>query len=217
MYYAEVIDKSIVISTVTTSNNDDSRATTRQCFADWCGDAMKANKLDRVAILSACFGPFRVRFDAAIKQDDKLVGRFREDGRTLLFVCPEVAGGLPTPRMPSEIIDEGHIGQLIETEVNPTCDGKPGIRRVRDVTRFFTGGADVAVRMMTVIKQCNVNSDVIFVGMERSPSCGIHEVYDGTFSGAVLKQSGMVCRALRSNDLTRECRCYSAADIEDIK
>lgn len=90
------------------------------------------------------------------------------DSHTLIPVCPEVLGGLPTPRTPSEIRD----GRVI------TADG-------RDVTAEFQLGAEKA--METVKKE---KPDLIIL-QPRSPSCGKGRIYDGTFSGRLTDGNGI--------------------------
>lgn len=92
----------------------------------------------------------------------------------LLSVCPEVEGGLPVPREPSERRGEGVF----------SCSG-------RDVTAAYQVGAAAALAMaqrhgcrMALLK-------------ERSPSCGCHGIYDGSFSGRLIPGLGVTAETLR--------------------
>lgn len=91
----------------------------------------------------------------------------------LIPVCPEVMGGLPTPRPPSEIRD----GRVI------TRDG-------RDVTQAFLRGAQEAARLA---RACGCGCALL---KERSPSCGLGQVYDGTFTGTLTDGDGLCARLL---------------------
>ena len=90
----------------------------------------------------------------------------------LIPVCPEVMGGLPTPRPPSEIRD----GRVI------TRDG-------RDVTQAFLRGAEAA----RLAQACGCGCALL---KERSPSCGLGQVYDGTFTGTLTDGDGLCARLL---------------------
>lgn len=90
-------------------------------------------------------------------------------------VCPEVAGGLPTPRPPAEIQADGRV---------VTVDGE-------DVTGFYARGAAHAVEVARAVGASEA------VLKARSPSCGCHEVYDGSFSRRRVAGEGVTAAALR--------------------
>lgn len=110
--------------------------------------------------------------------------------RRLVPVCPEVAGGLPTPRPAAEIQPDGTVR---------TVGGE-------DVTDAYQRGAAMAV---SLARQMGVSEAVL---KARSPSCGCHQVYDGTFGGTTVAGEGITARALRQagvsvrseEDLTEE-------------
>ena len=92
---------------------------------------------------------------------------------TLIAVCPESDGGMPTPRIPSEQIGEQVINQKGE-----------------DVTAFFRRGAEIAVEKALELK-------IPFAILkERSPSCGTHQIYDGSFSGQKIGGRGVAAKML---------------------
>ena len=96
--------------------------------------------------------------------------------RRLIPVCPETAGGLPTPRPAAEIASSGRV-------VTSAGD---------DVTDAYERGAAQAVRLA---QAAGAGGAVL---KARSPSCGCHEVYDGTFSRTRLPGEGVTARALRA-------------------
>lgn len=99
-------------------------------------------------------------------------------GNEVVSVCPEVLGGLPVPREPSEIVD--------------------GIVRRKDgqsVDREFRKGAKRALDI--VIK----NQVDLVILQSRSPSCGVHSVYDGSFSGNLISGEGVFAALLRKNNI----------------
>lgn len=107
----------------------------------------------------------------------------------LIPVCPEVMGGLPTPRPPSEIRD----GRVI------TRDG-------RDVTQAFLRGAQGAARLA---QACGCGCALL---KERSPSCGLGQVYDGTFTGTLTDGDGLCARLL----VGRGLRVIGESQVEEL-
>lgn len=101
-------------------------------------------------------------------------------------VCPEVLGGLPTPRPSAEIVD----GQVMNTQG-------------WDVTGEFTLGAQKAFEIVQ-----KENPDLIIL-QSRSPSCGIKQIYDGTFSGKKIPGHGFFAELCIKAG-------YKVLDIEDI-
>jgi uncharacterized protein YbbK (DUF523 family) len=95
--------------------------------------------------------------------------------RRLIPVCPEVAGGLPTPRPAAERTADGRV---------LTGDGE-------DVTDFYRRGADHAVALA---RAARVSEAVL---KARSPSCGCHQIYDGTHRGVLVDGEGVTAAALR--------------------
>ena len=91
----------------------------------------------------------------------------------LIPVCPEDLGGLPTPRTPAEIADG----------VVMTRDGK-------SVDREFRQGAALALEI------AGREEIGLAVLQPRSPSCGVKQVYDGTFSGRRVSGQGVFARLL---------------------
>ncbi len=94
----------------------------------------------------------------------------------LVPVCPEVAGGLATPRPAAELQADGRVC---------TADGS-------DVTAFYGRGAAQAVAL------AQAAGAVRAVLKARSPSCGCHQVYDGSFSRALRPGEGVTAAALRA-------------------
>ena len=97
-------------------------------------------------------------------------------GHEVIMVCPEVMGGLPTPRLPSEIVGDRVVNSS-------------GI----DVTNEFVLGANKAMEYITGIDMAILQS--------RSPSCGTNEIYDGTFSGNKIMGDGIFVRMLKEKGI----------------
>lgn len=97
----------------------------------------------------------------------------------LIPVCPEVFGGLPTPRTPAERVGDKVISK----------DGK-------DVTAEYEKGAAVAELLAKTF-----GAEIAFL-KENSPSCGSGKIYDGTFSGTLTDGDGVTAEKLKKNGIT---------------
>lgn len=139
-------------------------------------------------LVSACLLGCRCRYDAAAKPCPevlKLAAR-----HTLIPVCPEQLGGLPTPRIPAE----RRGGRVLAS------DGA-------DVTDAFRRGAEEAARLYETLR-CDAA-----VLKERSPSCGAGRIYDGTFSGKLLPGDGVTAELLRA----RGVKIYGETEIDLLR
>lgn len=138
----------------------------------------------RNVLVSACLLGELVRYDGAGKllQHPLLDAWTRQ--RRLVWLCPEVAGGLGVPRPPAEIV--GGTGDDV-------LDGRAAVRTVRgdDVTAAFLRGADA---MLALAAQQRV---AIAILKARSPSCGPAGIYDGTHRRVVRAGAGATAAALR--------------------
>lgn len=135
-------------------------------------------------LVSACLLGLCSRFDGGHNRDEavlELGTRF-----TLVPICPEQLGGLPTPRPAAEIQGPPPTGD--------ESGDKPMVVRTRDgldVSEQFRRGAEAAV---TVARLVGARSAVL---KARSPSCGVGETYDGTFSHTLRPGSGAAAHLLR--------------------
>ncbi len=131
-------------------------------------------------LVSACLLGTPCRYDGREKGSEAvraLAGHF-----DLIPVCPEVLGGLPTPRLPSE----RRGGQIT---------AKDG----RDVTEAYRRGAEAALEL------AQREGTAAAVLKSRSPSCGSGEIYDGTFTGTLTAGDGVTTALLRTHGI----RVYS--------
>ena len=122
-------------------------------------------------LISACLMGVYCRYDGKTKQNDKIEALMNQ--YTLIPVCPEILGGLPTPRPAVEIQN----GRAINKE------GK-------DVSDEFERGAKEVLRLAKLY-QCE-----LAILKERSPSCGSQKIYDGTFSGTIIDGNGYTTQLL---------------------
>lgn len=128
-------------------------------------------------LISACMHGARVRYDGRHNSimEHPAVARWQAEGR-LVPICPEVAGGLPTPRPPAEA--QSHFPILITT-----AEGE-------DVTPQFLLGAEIALETAQEHEVCCA------LMKARSPSCGNNQVYNGSFDGTLVPGSGAAAAEL---------------------
>lgn len=134
-------------------------------------------------LVSRCLLGHRVRYDGGAHGPFGLLERWQAEGR-VVALCPEVAGGLPTPRPPAEI--PGGQGGLVLDGERPVlgADGE-------EVTAAFVAGAEQA---LALVARHRIRLAVL---KARSPSCGNLENYDGSFSGTRVAGEGVTAAALR--------------------
>ena len=126
----------------------------------------------RSILVSACLLGTPCRYDGKAQPCAEVLAL--AEGYELVSVCPEQLGGLPTPRTPSEV----------------QADGRVVDRAGSDRTAAFERGAQAAVEL------ARETGCTLAVLKSRSPSCGVHQVYDGTFSGTVVPGRGIAAAAL---------------------
>ena len=136
---------------------------------------MNHNCSTKKILVSEClYGGAAVRYDGKeCPCTDPRFLHWKEAGR-LVPCCPEVAGGLPVPRPPSERTE----GRVI------SIDGK-------DVTAAFLQGAE------QVLKLAELHGVQFAIMKEYSPSCGSCRIHDGCFSGETIPGMGITVEKLR--------------------
>ena len=127
-------------------------------------------------LVSACLLGVCCRYDGASKPNNDAIA-LREKF-ILLPICPEVDGGLSTPRTPSE-----RVGNRVLMR-----DGK-------DVTENYRLGAEAA------LEKARTFGCTIAILKARSPSCGKGEIYDGSFSGKLTARDGVTAELLTNHGI----------------
>ncbi len=128
-------------------------------------------------LVSACLLGAPVRYDGTGKPlAHPRLARWQAEGR-LVPVCPEMLGGLATPRPAAEIAGGDGDAVLSGHARIRTRDG-------HDVTAAFLSGAEAA-RALAAAHGCR-----FALLMQRSPSCGSRTIHDGSFSGALIPGRG---------------------------
>jgi uncharacterized protein YbbK (DUF523 family) len=132
-------------------------------------------------IVSACLAGIPCRYDGD-SNENKIVLELVRQGKAIP-VCPEVLGGLSTPRVPCEIIeDKNGIKKVINKE------GK-------ECTKEFIEGAE---KTLAIAKAVGANKAIL---KSKSPSCGLGFIYDGTFSGKLREGNGLTAELLSKHGI----------------
>lgn len=135
-------------------------------------------------MVSACLLGENCKYNGGNNYNEKVIEYLK--GHEVISVCPEVLGGLPTPRVPSEIVNG----------VVTTRDG-------RNVDSEFRLGAEIALR-----KALEEKVDLVIL-QSRSPSCGVKQIYDGSFLGNKIEGQGIFAKLLKENNI-------KMMDVEDL-
>ena len=133
-------------------------------------------------LVSACLCGENCKWDGGNNKNEKVLDYMKKmEGKAVFhLVCPEQMGGLSTPRPASEIRVEDH--RVVNTEG-------------RDVTGEFEHGAELALQV------ANESGCTLAILKERSPSCGCHGVYDGTFSKKIVDGMGKTAELLTEHGI----------------
>ena len=134
--------------------------------------------------VSACLLGRNVKYNGKNNFSSKLVKKLKD--LEIVEICPEVLGGLPIPRDPAEIVDDGVI-----------------TNKGLSVDYEFRKGAQKA---LDIIKNQGIELVIL---QSRSPSCGKGLIYDGTFSSNLIKGDGIFVKLLKENGIR-------AMDIEEF-
>ena len=135
-------------------------------------------------MVSACLAGENCKYNGGNNWNEKVRRLMKEN--EVIMVCPEQMGGLLTPRVPSEI-----------------KDGVVTARDGRIVDKEFRAGAAKCLEIAMREKP-----DLIVL-QSRSPSCGVKQRYDGTFTGTLVDAPGVTAQLLMANG-------FQCVDLEDL-
>ncbi len=135
-------------------------------------------------MVSACLLGDNVKYNGGNNRHEKVLEYIK--GHEVVPVCPEMLGGLPVPRAPGEIQD--------------------GIVRNEDGTSVDYEYRTGAAKALEIAESERIDMAIL---QSRSPSCGVNQIYDGSFTGRKIKGMGVFARLLSENG-------YKIVDAEDI-
>jgi uncharacterized protein YbbK (DUF523 family) len=150
-------------------------------------------------LISACLVGQKVRYNGKDLLQETEGFQTLKQQHELIPLCPEVAGGLSTPRPPAEI-------QMGDSAAVFKASGKVIATTGEDVTSEFVSGAEQA---LALCKEHDIHFAVL---TESSPSCGRNKVYDGSFSGNKVEGIGLTAYLLEKNGI----RVFSQFEIEKL-
>ena len=139
-------------------------------------------------MVSACLTGENCKYNGGNNRNERVLQLMKEN--KVIAVCPEQMGGLPTPRVPSEI-REGVV------------TAKDG----RIVDAQFRAGA---AKCLEIAKR---EKPDLIVLQSRSPSCGVNQRYDGTFTGTITDGAGVTAQLLMENGF----RCMDVEDLVQVR
>ena len=129
-------------------------------------------------LISACLAGINCKFNGENNLLDSGILDEISKKYHLLFVCPEVFGGLSTPREPAEM-----KGGLVVTKT------------AKDVSENFKFGAEICLKI------AKLNGCKKAILKARSPSCGSGQIYDGSFSKRLILGDGVAAKLLKGNGI----------------
>ena len=139
-------------------------------------------------LVSACLLGENCKYNGGNNLNQSVLGFI--EGHEVIGVCPEQLGGLSTPRLLAEIVDG-------------VVTNKEGV----SVDAEFRKGAQAA---LTAALENKVDLAIL---QSRSPSCGVKEIYDGSFSGKKIKGQGVFAKLLSAHGI----KVLDAEDVAEHK
>ena len=135
-------------------------------------------------LVSACLLGENCKYNGGNNYSEEVV-RYLEN-MEVIPVCPEMEAGFGCPRIPMEIVD----GELIN----------------RDGVNLDEPMGQAITRILDSLKGQEIQCAVL---KSRSPTCGVRQVYDGTFSGKLISGMGLFAQALAEQG-------YQVLDSEEV-
>jgi uncharacterized protein YbbK (DUF523 family) len=150
-----------------------------------------------LTLVSACLLGIACRFDGG-SCPVAWVAELAAQGRAVP-ICPEVSGGLPTPRLPAEI-EGAHAG----LDGHAVLDGRSRVVRSdgADLTPAFVAGAEAA---LDLARRLGIRQAIL---KANSPSCGAGQIHEGQFAGTLVPGDGVTSALLKRAglDISKDLR-----------
>jgi uncharacterized protein YbbK (DUF523 family) len=136
-------------------------------------------------LVSACLLGRNCKYNGGNNYREKVEEFLR--GKEVIEVCPEMLAGLGVPRTPIEIRD----GEVV----------------ARDGISVDTAIRAAVAQVLQDIRDEQIECCIL---KSRSPTCGVHQIYDGTFTGTLIDGAGVFAQALKEAG-------YRVLDDEDLQ
>ncbi len=138
-------------------------------------------------IVSACLLGDKCRYDGKGNYNDNI--KFLREHFDIVPICPEQFGGMTTPRDPSEVRGDTVVSN-----------------KGKDVTKYFEKGRD---DVLNIVKYFHIRKAVL---ADKSPSCGVKQIYNGRFNGTLIDGQGITTRALTALGV----QCVTIDEVEQL-
>ncbi|WP_434578973.1 DUF523 domain-containing protein [Pseudomonas sp. Z5-35] len=148
-------------------------------------------------LVSRCLLGHRVRYDGGASGPFDRLQQWLDEGR-VVPLCPEVAGGLPTPRAAAEI-PGGQGAQVLDGDAAVITTAGEDVRE-----QFLSG----AYQALDLVREHDIQIAVL---KANSPSCGNLLTYDGTFSGVKVRGEGVTAALLKRHGI----RVFSELELAE--
>jgi len=135
----------------------------------------------KIYLVSACLLGINCRYNGSSSRIPELEALV--DSGRMIPVCPEVLGGLNTPREACEIVNQTDGSKKVLTQTGGDCSSE------------FQRGAQ---KVLEICKVCEVEKVIL---KANSPSCGCGAIYDGNFSGKLINGNGLTSDLLIENGI----------------
>lgn len=135
-------------------------------------------------LVSACLLGRNCKYNGGNNFDERIAEYLKD--QEIIPVCPEVLAGLGVPRTPIEIVD--------------------GVLKDRNGNSVDEALRSAVAQILDQIRDENIDCAIL---KSRSPTCGVRQVYDGSFSGRLVDGAGVLAQALMDAG-------YSVIDSEQI-
>ena len=135
-------------------------------------------------LVSACLLGENCKYNGKNNYSQRVVDFVKD--KEVVAICPELLAGLPAPRPPVELVDG-----LVQDKAG------------NDLHKTYCGGVQLAVEQIR-----GLGVDVAIL-QSRSPTCGVKQIYDGTFTGRLIDGQGLFARALAEAG----CKVLDAEDV----
>ena len=135
-------------------------------------------------LVSACLLGENCKYNGGNNYNPTVVAYLKD--KDVLTICPEMMAGMGCPRTPIEIVD--------------------GVLMDRDGNNVDAAMREAMTKAMEWIRKEEIQCAIL---QSRSPTCGVNQIYDGTFSGKLIAGSGIFAQALKDAG-------YQVLDAEDI-
>ena len=142
-------------------------------------------------LVSACLAGVNCRYDGGNCYNKDIYEMVNKG--LAIPICPEIIGGLPTPREPMETMDNNVYTKIIDKDGN-------------NYTELMLKGADECLRF------AKLNNVKVAILKSKSPSCGFGQVYNGEFNGSLIKGNGITSELLAKNGI----KIYNEYNYSDV-